>query len=164
MSPTGIVRSVFAAGTALFAALGLVLRDDPRWFAASGLCGLLWGGWGFLTDYVLHPLAAWSGHMLMRITGGGPAMPLRPTVEDTIRSLESRLDTGASRESDIRAALVLEELYRTVRKDPVNAARVLAAARARYPDAPELNPDAGGHARSETRGGSSPGNSSRRDQ
>ncbi|MBI3981365.1 MAG: hypothetical protein HY337_00525 [Gemmatimonadetes bacterium] len=70
ISPTGIVRGFFAAGTMVFAALGLVLRDDARWFAASGLCGLLWGGWGFLSDHVIVPLADWSSQIFARVSGG----------------------------------------------------------------------------------------------
>ena len=140
LSPTAIVRTSLAAGTVLFAGVGLLLRDDPRWFAASGLCGLLWGGWGLLTDHVLNPLGEWSSQFFLRVSGGDPGVRLRPTLEDTINTLEQRLEVGSSRESDIRTARVLEELYRTVRKDPANAARVRTLVRSRYPDTAERGP------------------------
>jgi hypothetical protein len=72
MSPVAVVRGFFAAATVLFAAISLVFRDDPRWFAASGLCGLLWGGWSFLAEHVLVPLAEWSSQLIARVAGGHP--------------------------------------------------------------------------------------------
>jgi hypothetical protein len=140
-SPTGIVRAFLATGTAVFAILGLVFRSDPRWFAASGLCGLLWGGWGLLSDHVLHPLAEWSSQFLFRSSRGAVTGPIQSGIQATIRDLEQRLEARLSRESDIRTARVLEEIYRTVRKDPANAARVIAIVRTRYPGA-ELEPGA----------------------
>ncbi|OGU04343.1 MAG: hypothetical protein A2W29_08185 [Gemmatimonadetes bacterium RBG_16_66_8] len=137
MSPSTIVRTVLAGGTAVFAALGLVFRDDPRWFAASGLCGLLWGGWGFLSDYAFGPLGEWASGLFARVPGDDLAA-LRPNIEQTVRTLEARLEAGEGRESDLRMALVLEELHRKIRHDPVSAARVVALVRDRYPDAPEL--------------------------
>ncbi len=53
--------------------------------------------------------------------------PHRPTLDDTIRLLESHLSQGASRSVEIQAAIRLEEIYRTVKQDPGGAWGVGAA-------------------------------------
>lgn len=132
-----LVRSVFGIATILFAAIGFLIGNDPRWFAASGALGIIWTLWGWGHDHILRPLSDWMvrglGDVGQMKVGG-----LRPTLDDTIRLLESHLRGTASREVQIQAAIRLEEIYRTIRKDPVRAAEVLARVRARYPEAPEL--------------------------
>ena len=133
-----MVRWVLAAATAVFAILGLALRDDPRWFAASGLCGLLWGGWDFVASRVLDPLGDWASHRMMPAAPGGSSYGATAEVDDAIRRLEDQWQAGSSRQEDLRIALQLADLHRVAKRDPESARRVLARARERYPDAPEL--------------------------
>jgi hypothetical protein len=69
-------------------------------------------------------------------TGGDP-VNMRPTLDDTIRLLESHLAGAAHPRVRIQAAIRLEEIYRTVKKDPDRARSVRERARALFPDAPE---------------------------
>jgi len=134
--PEVIVRGVLATATVVFGGLGLVLREG-RVLVAAGMCGVLWTVWDVLWNRVIGPGTDWGFRALTEGTGG-PAPNIRPTIDDTIRLLESHLARDASRSVHIQSALRLEEIYRTLRKDRARARAVIAAAQQRYPDAPEL--------------------------
>jgi hypothetical protein len=141
--PDAVVRAVFATATVVFGGLGLAIRDR-RLLVAAGAFGILWTVWDVLWTRVIGPGADW---VLRTLTegAGGPPPNTRPTLDDTIRLLESHLARDASRAVHIQSALRLEEIYRTLRKDGARARAVLEAARARYPDAPELEARMGLH-------------------
>ena len=134
--PEIIVRTVFATAAVVFGGLGLVLREG-RLLVAAGLCGILWTVWDVLWTRIIGPGTEW-GFRALTEGAGGPPPNIRPTIDDTIRLLESHLARDASRAVHIQSALRLEEIYRTIRKDPARARAVLDAARRRYPDAAEL--------------------------
>jgi hypothetical protein len=137
ISASKVVRGVFAAGTVTFFVVGLVIRDDPRWFAAAGTLSLVWWAWDILVAHVFAPFGDWFFGLLTGQNIGEPLNELRPTLDDTIRLLESHLEHGASEQVCVNAAIRLEELYRTVKKDPVGARRVMETVKERFPDAPE---------------------------
>jgi hypothetical protein len=133
------VRGIFGTATILTFLVALLARDDPRWFVISGTCATIWWAWDLLMEYVFVPIGDW---LMLVLTGGeltSPPPGARPTMEDTIRLLESHLERGASRHVDINAALRLEEIYRTVKHDAESAKRVVEVALERYPDAKELD-------------------------
>ena len=134
--PEAVVRAVFAVATVVCGALGLLTRE-ARLLVASGIFGILWTLWDVLWHRWIEPASGWAFRILMQ-GEGGPPPNLRPTLDDTIRLLERHLEGDASRSVQIQSALRLEEIYRTIRRDPVRARGVLDRARARYPDAPEL--------------------------
>jgi hypothetical protein len=136
LNPGVVIRAVFAAGTVLFLLLGLLLRS-ARLLGAGGALGVIWTVWDVLWDRVLGPGGGWAARVLTEGVGETPAAT-RPTLDDTIRLLESHLAHGADRHVEIQAAIRLEEIYRTIRKDPERARDVLAAIRRKYPDAEEL--------------------------
>jgi hypothetical protein len=138
-SITKLVRGIFGTATIAFAGIGFVVREDPRWFVASGMCGIVWWSWDLLLEYVFEPMGDWLSDQL--VGGGvmGSSAGMRPNMEETIALLESHLRRGASRKVDINAAIRLEEIYRTVKHDPQRAREVIRLARERYPDAPELD-------------------------
>jgi hypothetical protein len=132
------VRGIFGTATVLTFLVALLVREDPRWFVISGTCATVWWAWDLLMEHVFVPIGDWFMSVL---TGGALTSPppgARPTMEDTIRLLESHLEHGASRKVDINAALRLEEIYRTVKQDPERARRVVELVLERYPDAEEL--------------------------
>jgi len=135
-NPGVVVRAVFAAATVVFVVLGLGLRS-ARLLAAAAVFGLLWTLWDVLWDRVLGPGGAWAARVLTEGVGEAPAAN-RPTLDDTIRLLEHHLAHGADRHVEIQSAIRLEEIYRTVRKDPQRAREILEAVRRKYPDADEL--------------------------
>jgi hypothetical protein len=132
------VRRIFGTATIAFAGVGFAVGDDPRWFVASGMCGVLWWSWDLLLDYVFTPVGDWISSQL--IGGGlmGSSAGMRPNLEEMIGLLEGHLWRGTSRKVDISAAVRLEEIYRTVKQDPSRARAVIRIVRERYPDAPEL--------------------------
>jgi hypothetical protein len=135
ISASKVVRTVFATGTIVFFAVGLVVRDDPRWFMAAGSLGLAWWIWDLLLDHVIVPLGDW---FMGLFTGAGASEELgalRPTIDDTIRLLESHIEQDASEQVCVNAAIRLEEIYRTVKKDQERAREVVALVREKYPDA-----------------------------
>ena len=131
-------RTAFSAATIFCGLGGLVLRDDARWFVAAGIFGILWWTWDLLVEHVMGPFGDWVAALFMSGAGDGPPPNIRPSLEDTIRLLESHLGHRASRQVEINAAIRLEEIYRTVKKDPQRAQIVIDRVRERYPDAPEL--------------------------
>ncbi len=130
-------RFLFGGGTVFCAVMGFVVENDPRWFAASGAFGILWWAWDFFMEYVFVPIGDWIEQLFTGYSVGVPHQD-RPSLDDLIRLLESHLEQGASRQVDINSAIRLEEIYRTVKKDPEKARAVIAKVRKRYPDAPEL--------------------------
>ncbi|UCF40066.1 MAG: hypothetical protein JSW43_10025 [Gemmatimonadota bacterium] len=138
ISVARVVRRIFGTATIVFAGVGFAVGDDPRWFVASGMCGLMWWGWDLLLAYVFAPVGQWVSDQL--VGGGvmGSSAGMRPNLEEMIALLEGHLRRGTSRKVDINAAVRLEEIYRTVKKDPARAREVIRIVRERYPDAPEL--------------------------
>lgn len=132
-----VVRGVF--GTATIGSLLLaVLTADSRWYAISAACGLVWWAWDLLLEHFILPVGDW----FMGVVTGGVADPRasqnRLTLDDTVRLLENHLKRHTAPKVDINAAIRLEEIYRTVKKDPERARQVIAVVLERYPDAPEL--------------------------
>jgi hypothetical protein len=134
-----VVGRIFGTSTIAFAGIGFVVWEDPRWFVASGMCGIVWWSWDLLLEYVFVPVGDWVSDQLMGGGVMGSSAGMRPNMEETIALLESHLRRGASRKVDINAAIRLEEIYRTVKQDPQRAHEVIRIARERYPDAPELD-------------------------
>ena len=132
------VRGILGTATVGLLLVGLLVRDDPRWFVLSGTCGMLWWGWDLLIEYVVTPTGDW----LMSVIAGGaldsPPPGARPNLEDTIKFLEGHLERGASPRVEMNAAIRLEEIYRTVKKDPARARLVVDTILERYPAAPKL--------------------------
>jgi hypothetical protein len=137
-SPGAVVRGFMAAATLVFGAAGL-LAGDARWLAASGFFGLLWAAWDFLGAYLFGPLGGWLERLWSGDVGsGGAAADLRPTLDDTVRLLEHHLRPGVARSVVMQSAIRLEEIYRTIKDDPVKAQQVIARARELFPGAEEL--------------------------
>jgi hypothetical protein len=134
--PEAVVRAVFATATVIFGGLGLLLGNG-KLLVTSGLCGVLWTVWDVVWDRLVGPTGEWAFRLLTEGTGGPPPN-VRPTLDDTIRLLENHLEGTASRRVRIQAAIRLEEIYRTIRKDPERARAVARRIQALYPDAPEL--------------------------
>lgn len=141
-----VVRMVFGTATVSLLLLALVAGREPRLFAAAAASGAIWWSWDLLLEHVFQPLGDWI--VRTAVAGGvgmsGPAA--RPNLDELVRLLESHLARGSSRQVDLNAAIRLEEIYRTVKRDPEGAQRVIAIVLQRYPDAPELQRfrDAGG--------------------
>jgi len=134
--PETIVRAVFATATIIFGGLGLLLREG-RLLVAAGIFGILWTLWDVFWDRLIAPGTTWAYRTFTEGTGG--ALPnIRPTLDDTVRLLEHHLESDASQHVKIQAAIRLEEIYRTVRKDPARAEAVVRRIKDLYPDAPEL--------------------------
>jgi hypothetical protein len=132
------VRAIFGSATVLTFLFALLVGEDPRLFAVSGTCGLIWWAWDLLMEYVFLPLGDW---LLAVLTGGAltsPPVGSRPTLEETIHFLEHHLEHRASQRVEVNAAIRLEEIYRTVKKDPERARRVVDLVLERYPNAPRL--------------------------
>jgi len=132
------VRGILGTATVGLLVVALLVRDDPRWFALSGTCGMLWWGWDLLMEYVVTPMGDW---IMSVITGGAldsPPPGVRPNLADTVKFLEGHLERGASPRVEMNAAIRLEEIFRTVKQDPERARRVVETILERYPDAPKL--------------------------
>ncbi len=137
ISASKVVRAVFATGTVVFFVVGLLVRDDPRWFAAAGTLGLVWWLWDLVLDHVILPLGDWFFGLLSGAGAGEQLDELRPTIDDTIRLLESHIEKGASEQVCVNSAIRLEEIYRLVKMEPEKARRVVESVREKYPDAEE---------------------------
>jgi len=133
--PEAVVRAVFGTATIVFGGLGLLLREG-RLLAAAGICGVLWTLWDVFWDRLIAPGSTWAFRTFTE-GAGGPPPNVRPTLDDTIRLLEGHLEGNANRHVKIQAAIRLEEIYRTIRKEPVRAAQTARRIQALYPDAPE---------------------------
>ena len=137
ISASKVVRAVFATGTIVFFATGLLVQNDARFFAAAGMLGLVWWLWDIVLDHVIVPLGDWFLGLLSGAGASEDLGALRPTINDTIRLLESHIEQDASEQVCVNAAIRLDEIYRTVRKEPEKARRVIESVRERYPDADE---------------------------
>ncbi len=137
VSISTVIRSMFAVATVAFGVLGFA-SGDPRLFAASGAFGVCWWAWDLVLEYVFSPIEDFARRLLMEGAVGEPPPQTRPTMDDTIRLLESHVRRGASRQVDINSALRLAEIYETVKKDPERARQIIAVVKERYPDAEEL--------------------------
>lgn len=133
-----IGRVVFGTATVICGVIGIVVRNDARWFVAAGSLGIVWWFWDLFFEHVLVPFGHWASHLFVSGIGDGPPPNIRPTLDDTVRLLEGHLEHRASRRVEINAAIRLEEIYRTVKRDPERARAVIQRVRERYPDAPEL--------------------------
>jgi hypothetical protein len=123
--------------TLVFAIIG-VATGDLRWWGASAVTGTAWWVWDLLVEHVLEPLEEWVVQVASGGSLGGGVGGDRPSLDETIAYLERHLERPTSRQVDINSAIRLEEIYRTVKKDPGRARAVIRTVRERYPDAPEL--------------------------
>jgi hypothetical protein len=133
-----IVRMVFGTATVSLLVVAFVVGREPRLFAAAAAFGAIWWSWDLLLEHVFQPLGDW---IVGTLASGGIGMSdptARPTLDELVRLLENHLARGSSRQVDLNAAIRLEEIYRTVKRDPEGARRVIALVLERYPDAPEL--------------------------
>jgi hypothetical protein len=133
-----IVRLLFGSATVALLLFAFGVGRDARLFAAAAVCGTVWWVWDLLTSQIFIPLGDW---LTQTVVGGGLGdtdSSARPGLDDLIRLLEGHLEHGASRHVDINAAIRLEEIYRTVKRNPEAARRVMEIVLRRYPDAPEL--------------------------
>ncbi len=134
-SPSAVVRR-FLAGATVLAAIG-GFAGDAKWLGAAAALGTAWWGWDFLCDNVFGPL----GRLLTGMMTGTSLIEQGPdlSVEDRIRLLENNLaGDGVTRHVQIQSALRLAEIYQLTRKDPAKAKEIIARAKERWPDAPEL--------------------------
>jgi len=139
LTASRIVRLLFGTATVALLVVAIAVRTEPRLFAAAGGCGAIWWAWDLLLEHVVQPLGGWITGTFM---GGGVGVDdaeSRPTLDDLIRLLERHIAQRTSRQVDINAAIRLEEIYRTVKKDPDRARAVIETMRARYPEATELD-------------------------
>ena len=137
LSASQIVRAVLASGTVVFFVVGLVVRNDARWFVAAGTLGLAWWLWNLLLSHVILPFGDWLLGLFTGANVSEPVGDLRPTIDDTIRLLESHVGNRASQQVCVKSAIRLAEIYRTVKKDPEKAEEVVRSMREMFPDAPE---------------------------
>jgi hypothetical protein len=135
-SPVAVVRSLLAVAAVGFGGVGLI-GGDERLLVAAGAFGIIWTIWDLMWERVLGPATDWLTRALTEGVSG-PPVDTRPTLDDTIRLLESHLARDTARSVQIQAAVRLEEIYRTVKKDPERAREVIQRVRERYPDAEEL--------------------------
>lgn len=138
LSVSTVVRGVLGTATVVFLALAVVLHMDPRLLAAAAACGTMWWLWDLFVEYVARPFGAWFTGGIMEGGLGESVSDALPTLDDTIRLLEAHITHHASRHVEINSAIRLEEIFRTVKHDPVRAHAVIAQMLERYPDAPEL--------------------------
>ncbi len=137
LTPSTVVRTVFAVATVAFGLVGILHRWDARWLAASAVFGAIWTLWDVLISQVFGPLADWLAGGAVPPDDAPGATP-RPSPDDVIRLLEAHLASATDRHGTIQTGLRLADLYRTVRHDPARAEEVLRSLQTKYPDAPEL--------------------------
>ena len=137
-SPGRVVRAMFAAATIVTGGLGFAF-GIAELLVVSGTFAILWTVWEWIWDAIVAPFGDWIMHTLVQGgVSGAPAPNIRPTLDDTIRLLESHLDGEASQSVQIQSAIRLEEIYRTVKDDEVLAAEVRQRVSERFPEAREL--------------------------
>jgi hypothetical protein len=132
------VRTLFGTATVALLIVAFGVGREPRLFAAAAACGTIWWTWDILAIHVFTPLGEWIADVILGGGVGASDASTRPSLDEVVAMLERHLERPTSRKLDINAAIRLEEIYRTVKKDPVAAQRVVALVRKRYPDAPEL--------------------------
>ena len=133
------VRLVLGVATLVFAGAGLVFDLNAGLFVAAGACATMWWAWDFLVEFVFEPIEHFAHHLLQGGAAQGDPSVRRPSLDDTVRLLENHLANPTSAKVDLNAAIRLEEIYRTVKKDSAKAQAVIRTVRERYPDAPELD-------------------------
>ena len=133
-----VVRTMFGTATVVLLVAAFAFGREPRVFAAAAACGTIWWTWDILAMYVFRPLGEWVGDTIVGGGVGASDASTRPSLDEVIAMLERHIERPTSRKLDINAAVRLEEIYRTVKKDPDAARRVVRVVRERYPDAPEL--------------------------
>jgi hypothetical protein len=132
------VRRVLGLATLVFVVAGFVFDRNTPLFVAAGACATMWWAWDFLVEFVFEPIEDFVHYLLQGGAAQNDRSGLRPSLDDTVRLLENHIANPTSAKVDINAAIRLEEIYRTAKKDPAKAQEVLRTVRARYPDAPEL--------------------------
>lgn len=133
-----VVRLAFGTATVALLVVAFAVGAEPRLFAAAAVCGTIWWVWDVLTAHVFEPIGEWVNAVVVGGAVGASDGSTRPSLDEVVQMLERHLERPTSRRVDLNAAIRLEEIYRTVKRDPAAAARVIAVVRDRYPDAPEL--------------------------
>jgi hypothetical protein len=114
------------------------VRNSLQLWAIAAAVGTAWWASDLLAEYLFRPFGEWMTDVFMSGGVGVDDSASRPKLDDLIRLLESHIARGTSQQVDINAAIRLEEIYRTVKKDPARARAVMEIVRTRYPEAPEL--------------------------
>jgi hypothetical protein len=133
-----VVRATFGTATITLLIAAFAVGGEPRLFGAAAACGTAWWAWDLLAVHVFGPFGDWVEDALL---GGGIGVSdesMRLSLDELVAMLERHLAHPTSKQVDLNAAIRLEEIYRTVKKDPDAARRVVQIVRDRYPDAPEL--------------------------
>lgn len=133
-----VVRLVFGTATVALLVAAFAVGAEPRLYAAAAVCGTIWWAWDVLAAHVFTPIGEWVNDVIVGGGAGASDRSTRPSLDEVVQMLERHLERPTSRKVDLNAAIRLEEIYRTVKRDPAAAARVIAVVRERYPDAPEL--------------------------
>jgi len=136
--PDRFVRAVLGVAAIALLILAFGVRDSAQLYALAAVAGAAWWASDLLTEYVFRPFSDWLTDVLMSGGIGVDDAASRPKLDDLIRLLEGHVARGSSQQVDINAAIRLEEIYRTVKKDPERAKAIMEIVRTRYPDAPEL--------------------------
>jgi hypothetical protein len=128
----------FGTATVALLVVAIGVRGEPRLFAAAAACGTVWWAWDLLALHVFGPVGEWVEDIILGGGVGASDASTRLSLDEVVTLLERHLERPTSRKVDLNAAIRLEEIYRTVKKDPAAARRVVQIVRERYPDAPEL--------------------------
>jgi len=140
--PTGepgrIVRVVLGVATIALLVFAFGVRNSLQLWAIAAAVGTAWWASDILTVHVFRPFGEWMTDVFMSGGVGVDDAASRPKLDDLIRLLESHIARGTSQKVDINAAIRLEEIFRTVKKDPARAKAVMEIVRTRYPNAQEL--------------------------
>lgn len=136
--PGRLVRTVLGVVTVVLLVCAFGVRNSIQLWAIAAAVGTAWWASDLLTEHVFRPFGEWMTDVFMSGGVGIDDAASRPKLDDLIRLLESHIARGTSQKVDINAAIRLEEIYRTVKKDPARAKAVMEIVRTRYPNAPEL--------------------------
>jgi hypothetical protein len=136
--PDRVVRVVLGVATIALLIFAFGVRNSLQLWAIAAAVGTAWWASDLLTEYVFRPFGEWVTDVFMSGGVGVDDAASRPKLDDLIRLLEGHIARGTSQKVDINAAIRLEEIYRTVKKDPARAKAVMEIVRTRYPNAPEL--------------------------
>jgi len=136
--PDRIVRAILGIATIALLLVAFGVRTSVELYAIAAVVGTAWWASDLLTEHVFRPFGGWLTDVFLSGGIGIDDATSRPKLDDLIRLLESHVARGTSQQVDINAAIRLEEIYRTVKKDPERGKAILEIVRARYPNAPEL--------------------------